>query len=225
MKNGVVKVWRASFGRHLLLTNCLSCGGFFMVGDAIQQRIEMTQNHKQKFDLKRTLRLGLVGLSQVGQCWYSILLLRFKSLPKGPPHHYWYLYLDKFLPGKSLRTVNKKILADQLIAAPFFAITFIFGAGLLEGNNLRSCWSEFKTKFPTIYLFDWFFWPPSQGINFLFVPSQYRYRQLPSKQFTILMFRVLYVNGLTVLWDVFLSYIKHKPEAVDNASAHNSQKD
>ena len=25
-------------------------------------------------------------------------------------------------------------------------------------------------------------------------------------------FRVLYVNGVTVLWDVFLSYIKHKPE-------------
>ena len=23
--------------------------------------------------------------------------------------------------------------------------------------------------------------------------------------------RVLYVNGVTVLWDVFLSYIKHKP--------------
>ena len=24
--------------------------------------------------------------------------------------------------------------------------------------------------------------------------------------------RVLYVNGMTVVWDVFLSYIKHKPE-------------
>ena len=27
-----------------------------------------------------------------------------------------------------------------------------------------------------------------------------------------LLLRVLYVNGVTVLWDVFLSYIKHKPE-------------
>ena len=173
LRYSVMKVWRSGFGKHLLVTNCVSCGGFFMLGDLIQQRIEMNQNPGQQYDLKRSLRLGLVGLSQ------------------GPPHHYWYLYLDKFLPGRSLRTVNKKILADQLIAAPFFAITFIYGAGLLEGNSLSkkiiileiyftnisqgSCWSEFKSKFPTIYLFDWFFWPPSQGINFLFVPSQYRW--------------------------------------------------
>jgi len=175
----VGQAWRASFGKHLLLTNCVSCGGFFLIGDAIQQKIEMTQNPGQKFDFNRTLRLAVVGLSQ------------------GPPHHYWYLYLDRWFPGRSKQVVIKKILADQAVAAPFFAVTFIFGAGLLEGNSLRSCWSEFKNKFPTIYMFDWLIWPPTQGINFLYVPAQYR---------------VLYVNGVTVLWDIFLSYIKHKPE-------------
>ena len=43
---------------------------------------------------------------------------------------------------------------------------------------LESCWSEFKQKFPTIYMFDWLIWPPSQGINFLYVPSKYRYHIL-----------------------------------------------
>ena len=78
----------------------------------------MTQNPGQKFDFQRSLRLGLVGLSQ------------------GPPHHYWYIYLDRILPGRSHGVVIKKILADQIFAAPFFAITFIFGAGLMEGNTL-----------------------------------------------------------------------------------------
>ena len=67
IKNAATRAWRASFGKHLLVTNCVSCGGFFLLGDAIQQRIEMTQNPSQKFDMSRTLRLGLVGLTQVAQ--------------------------------------------------------------------------------------------------------------------------------------------------------------
>ena len=91
--------WRAGFGRHLLVINTVSSGGFFVLGDAIQQRLEMTQNLEQRFDLKRNCRLGVVGLTQ------------------GPPTHYWYLHLDKFLPGKSYGVIMKKILVDQMIGA------------------------------------------------------------------------------------------------------------
>jgi len=99
--------------------------------------------------------------------------------------------------------IVKKILVDQLVAAPFFAITFIYGASLLEGKTMGGCWKEFKEKFPTIYLFDWFIWPPAQYINFSYVSPQYR---------------VLYVNAVTVVWDVFLSYIKHRDiEAVQES--------
>jgi len=175
------QAWKTSFGKNLLLTNIVSSGGLLVAGDVIQQKLEISQNPDKKFDTARSARMGLVGLSQ------------------GPPHHYWYLYLDKLLPGKTAAIVCKKILADQIFAAPFFAITFIYGASLLEGKSLGSCWTEFKTKFPTIYLFDWVIWPPTQAVNFALVPAQYR---------------VLYVNGVTVLWDVFLSYIKHRPETV-----------
>lgn len=166
---------KTSFGKNLLLTNTLSSGGLLVVGDLIQQRAE----GRERIDRARSLRMLTVGLSQ------------------GPPHHYWYLYLDRFLPGKAPLTICKKILADQIFAAPFFAVTFIYGASLLEGHSPSQCWAEFCTKFPTIYLFDWVIWPPSQAINFWLVPTQ---------------FRVLYVNLVTVLWDVFLSYMKHKPE-------------
>jgi len=178
-RSAAKQAWKTSFGKNLLVTNIVSSGALLVVGDVIQQRLEKAHNPAKVYDKERSARMGLVGLSQ------------------GPPHHYWYLYLDKFIPGKTAAIVCKKILADQIFAAPFFAITFIYGASLLEGKTLASCWTEFKTKFPTIYLFDWVIWPPTQAVNFALVPAQYR---------------VFYVNCVTVLWDVFLSYIKHKPD-------------
>ena len=71
LRQAASRAWKASFGQHLLLTNCVSCGGFFMLGDAIQQRIEMAQSPGREFDLRRSMRLGLVGLSQVNTKVYS----------------------------------------------------------------------------------------------------------------------------------------------------------
>ena len=85
IKNAATRAWRASFGKHLLATNCVSCGGFFLLGDAIQQRIEMTQNPSQKFDMSRTLRLGLVGLTQVVQLKTFIFSNIFSSPGRGRP--------------------------------------------------------------------------------------------------------------------------------------------
>jgi protein Mpv17 len=138
------------------------------------------------------------------------------GLVMGPPHHYWYLWLDRYLKQTQ---VWSKILADQILAAPFFAFGFFYGMGFLEGHRVEESTAEFKSKFLTVYAvrsvfffyslgnsfivfqFDWLFWPPSQYVNFHYVPATYR---------------VLYVNGATVVWDVFLSYMKHHVSTVVN---------
>jgi len=122
------------YTKNLLVTNTVTCGVLLAGGDFIQQKMEKFMGYSSNYDLNRTGRMFTVGLTQ------------------GPPHHYWYLWLDKFLPKTDLRTIIIKILADQFFAAPFFAITFFFGMGILEDKRMSECWKEFVKKFPAVYL-------------------------------------------------------------------------
>lgn len=73
------------------------------------------------------------------------------GLGLGLPHHFWYGFLDRVIPGASLLSVGKKILLDQTAFSPFANVSFFMGSGLLEGNTTQQAWAEFKTKFLMVY--------------------------------------------------------------------------
>ncbi|XP_065579353.1 mpv17-like protein 2 [Artemia franciscana] len=171
------KSMRLMFGKYLLITNTVSAGGLLGLGDAIEQGIERVQGlHKGvPFDWERVSKMTTVGLA----C--------------GIPNHYWYVWLDAFIPGRTFYCVSKKIFLDQLLYSPFCSSTFYFGIGYLEGQSMKEAWEEYKRKFIFLYVSDWVFWPPIQLLNFLYVSPKYR---------------VLFVNVTTALWNVFVSYAK-----------------
>jgi len=74
------------------------------------------------------------------------------GLIQGLPNHIWYTWLDRFLPGKSLMTVGKKIVADQVICSPISSASFFVGAGMLEGCSMSEGWEEYKSKFLLVYI-------------------------------------------------------------------------
>ena len=172
------------FGRYLLVTNTVSNGVLMGVGDIAVQSTEryLAKDTETQTKTHDWKRTGRM-------CIVGVML--------GPICHGWYTFLDKILPLRTTTAVGKKILLDQIVASPAMAFTFFIGAGTLEGGPFQENVKEFKGKFWTVYKADWSLWPPAQFVNFYFVPSQYR---------------VIYVSFVTLVWNTFLSYMKHQEE-------------
>uniref|UniRef100_A0A2M4BYA1 Putative conserved plasma membrane protein n=1 Tax=Anopheles marajoara TaxID=58244 RepID=A0A2M4BYA1_9DIPT len=178
----VKRIWNQLFGRYLLVTNTVSSGVLMLIGDVAAQEIELRRDHLA---------------TTAGYDQRRLFNMTLVGLSQGPLHHYLYKWVDAFLPGASIRTVFKKIGIDQFIISPIFIITYMYSAGLLEGASVESCTTEVRQKYWTIYAADWLVWPPTQFINFYLLGPKYR---------------VLYINGITMLYNVFLCYIKHNDD-------------
>lgn len=119
------------------------------------------------------------------------------GLGLGPLHHYYYLYIAKVMPKRNLSTVAIKIGLDQFIMSPTCIVTFFYSMGILELKPMVKINEEIKNKFVDVYVMDWCLWVPTQFINFYFVPVKYQ---------------VLYINAVTMLYNIFLSFIKHRDQ-------------
>ncbi|KZC08810.1 Mpv17-like protein 2, partial [Dufourea novaeangliae] len=165
-------------GKYLLVTNTVSCGLMMAAADMIQQRSEHWKKNNDIYmhDYIRTKNMTTVGLVQ------------------GPFHHWFYLVLDKVIPGRTALSVVKKTCLDQTIASPTCLGIFFIGLGVLEHHKIEEIYEELKVKLYDTWKVDCCFWPPTQCVNFIFVPFRYR---------------VLYTNFMTMIYDIFLSYMKY----------------
>jgi len=194
--------------RHLLVANIGVSFGLSGLGDILQQRLERRQpvsslslssSKASSYNWRRTL-----NMSTSFGCTAGFLC------------HYWYLYLDRLLPGRGIRTVVTKIAWDQVLFSPICISACIFVAGILEKKSLDQLFEETIQLGGRLWLSEWFIWPPAQFFNFYFLPTRYR---------------VLYDNLVSLGYDWYTSHLKHSlnyntgsskvppiPEAPDDSS-------
>ena len=96
---------RVMYRGRLLLMNTATCSVVYALGDVCQQKMEGCET----LDWARTSRMAVLGF-----------LI-------GPLNHYWFLFLDRKLPGRRAATVVKKVIVDQLVLAPVACAFFFVG--------------------------------------------------------------------------------------------------
>ena len=162
--------------KYLLYTNvtvslCLSA-----TGDVLEQRLEMLNEETRRWSKKRTFNMGVCGVSVGVLC------------------HFWYNFLDRVLPGYTIRVVAKKIVCDQVLFSPVMWLVFFATLASLEKSDREGFKDNIKRKAVKLYVGEWIVWPPAQFVNFYFVPNR---------------FRVLYDNTISLGFDVYTSNVTH----------------
>lgn len=162
--------------KFLFYTNVTVSLSLSSVGDLMEQSYEIYTKEQEHYDGKRCTHMAFSGGAVGVLC------------------HHWYKVLDKFIIGKTVDMVIKKLILDQLIFSPIMIVTFFGSVALFEEHPIENFKLEVKDKFLTLYRAEWMVWPPAQVINFYFLPTRYR---------------VLYDNTISLGYDVYTSQVKH----------------
>lgn len=162
--------------KYLLLTNTIISGIQACSGDALEQKTQIRYGEISGWNKSRSRDVALWGL-----------LI-------GPFCHYWFHFLEWFIPGRSIQIAAKKLVLDQCICSPVVISTFLYMSSYLEGKRDKELMNEVVQKGKTLYIAEWTVWPPAQMINFYFMP----YR-----------FRVLFDNMVSLGYSWYYSYVKY----------------
>mmetsp|Transcript_22334 Transcript_22334/g.37364 ORF Transcript_22334/g.37364 Transcript_22334/m.37364 type:complete len:216 (+) Transcript_22334:109-756(+) len=157
----------------------------FCLGDIIAQSLERDKRQSEfRLDLKRSFQLGMLGVFINGVFM---------------PH--WYRALDKVLGSSAENLVNLglKVVADQLVFAPFAMISFFYVSALRSASTWEAAFSSFCAKIKeegaSTYAADWLLWPMANCVNFRYVPLIYR----PS-----------FTAGVQLIWQTFMSIVARR---------------
>jgi protein Mpv17 len=124
-----------------------------------------------------------------------LTLSAFGFLYHGPSGHYFYGWLDSKIKGTDAVSVATKVAIDQILWCPVFMTVFFTYLGLVNGDSLSTISTKLKNDLLSACQGSWKVWPIVHSLSFKLVPSKYR---------------MLFLNGVQVAFNMFLSLIGTK---------------
>ncbi|EDO32785.1 predicted protein [Nematostella vectensis] len=114
----------------------------------------------------------------------------FGFLVTGPLVHYFYNYLEQFVPRGVPFSKAKKLFIDRLIFSPPFYLLFFYIVAIFEGKSNKEAIARIKANYWGALKMSLKVWPLVQFVNFTYIPVQYR---------------VLFANLVALFWSIYLS--------------------
>lgn len=165
------------FSKYLLVTNTTIGFSLAAASDLINQRCEKFSGFRMQWDPVRTRNQCIQGMAF------------------GSAFHFWYIFLDRMLPGYTARVVLKKVFVDQLTMTPVSIVAFLALLGVLEGQHGKEIGLEIRNKGPLLLGAEWTVGPITQLFNFFLLPTR---------------FRVLYDSFVCLSFDAYYIHIKYR---------------
>lgn len=158
----------------------------FSAGDLLIQSYEK-KKHSENFHYLRAFQLGMLGMIMNGFFLVS-----------------WYRILDRVV-GHSMMSASKvsmKVIADQLVYAPFSIVAFFGYSSVIRYNDLQESSLYFENKmknhFWSTFFADCTVWPLVNVVTFRYITLAYR------PTFTAMA---------QLLWQAYMSFIADKKRA------------
>ncbi|KAF2486707.1 hypothetical protein BDY17DRAFT_291969 [Neohortaea acidophila] len=109
----------------------------------------------------------------------------------GPGATLWYRFLQRQIkfPGKPNTEIVARVLTDQTVFASTNLFLFLSSMALMEGSDPKA---KLEKSYFEALKKNWMVWPGVQFMNFKYVPLNYQ---------------VLVVNGVSIGWNCYLSYL------------------
>ncbi|XP_073707711.1 mpv17-like protein [Garra rufa] len=139
-------VRRFPWATNVALYGCLFAGGDF---------VHQCFSRKERVDWTHTRNVAVVAFGFHGNF-----------------NFFWMRFLERRFPGNALRTVLRKLLLDQTVAAPLAISAFYTGVSFMEGRD--EILQDWKDKFLNTYKAGLTYWPFMQFLNFALVPPLVR---------------------------------------------------